>query len=267
MRFDRGLRNAMVKPYPLGHASASTAGFNEEDPRCIVGGVKDAGLWLNGQDLPSSIELQVRLTPVWVENGAATAKLADNKPCPLYPPRSIFSKVNVTTMGFGQYQKASGEEKVSFVGTSFLQYSLEMSHPFVFQKTFLVQPEGRSIHWTPQGVPFFWAYGGAQMGDDIHPLVVTLETMRGETTLHPLSLLSLGEQGIFPPKGREGKNEEVSFQDVFEEDQTRTFVESIEKGMAHINLIIGVDETGKPVKIPYHSYRLANGSLYYKKGE
>jgi hypothetical protein len=255
MRFDRGLRNAMVKPYPLGHESACTKGFNEEDPRCVLGGVKDAGLWLDGQDLPSSIELQVRFTPVWVENGTPTAKLAENKPCPLYPPQSAFSKVNVTAVGHGQYQKASGEEKVPFVGTSFLQYSLELPRPFLFEKTFLVQPEGRSIHWTPQGVPFFWAYGGAQIGDDIHPLVVTLEAMREETVLHSISLLSL----------REGK--EASFQDAFEENHSQTFIESIEKGMARINLIVGVDETGKPVKIPYHSHHLSNGSLHYKRGE
>jgi hypothetical protein len=261
MRFDRGLRNAMVKPYPLGHTSASTEGFNEEDPRCVMGGMKDAGLWLDDQDLPSSIELQVRLTPVWVENRSATAKLAENKPCQLYPPKSVFSKVTVTSMGSGQYQKASGEEKVPFVGTAFLQYSLELPHPFLFEKTFLVQPEGRSIHWTPQGVPCFWAYGGTQMGDDIHPLVVTLEATRDETVLHPLSLVSLVEQG------GEGKGEEAVIQDIFEEGHARTFIESIENGMAHINLIIGVDETGKSVKVPYHSYRLSNGSLYYKKGE
>lgn len=267
MRFDRGLRNTMVKPYPLGHESVSTAGFNEEDPRCVVGGMKDAGLWLNGRDLPSSIELQVLITPMWVENRVTTAQLGENEPCQLYPPRSAFSKVSVTAMGYGQYQKTSGEEKIPFVGISILQYSLELPHPYLFEKTFLVQPEGRNIRWIPQGVPFFWAYGGAQTGDDIHPLVVTLEAVRHETALRPLSLLTLGEQGFFPLKEGEGKSEEASFQDVFEQDHTRTFIESIEKGMAHINLIVGVDETGKPVKIPYRSYRLSDGFLYYKKGE
>lgn len=224
-------------------------------------------MWLNGRDLPSSIELQVLITPMWVENRVTTAQLGENEPCQLYPPRSAFSKVSVTAMGYGQYQKTSGEEKIPFVGISILQYSLELPHPYLFEKTFLVQPEGRNIRWIPQGVPFFWAYGGAQTGDDIHPLVVTLEAVRHETALRPLSLLTLGEQGVFPLKEGEGKSEEASFQDVFEQDHTRTFIESIEKGMAHINLIVGVDETGKPVKIPYRSYRLSDGFLYYKKGE
>jgi len=258
MRFDRGLRNAIVKPYPLGHAAVSTEGFNPEDPHCAFGGVKDAGVWLEEQNLPSIIELQVRLIPVWVENGAASARLGENTPCPLYPPQSVFSKVNVTALGVGQYQKASGEEKVPFIGHSFLSYSLDLPQPYLYQKTFLVQPEGRDIHWTPQGLPFLWAYGGSPIGDDIHPLVVTLEAVRNQTVLRSASFLSWREGGQ--------RNEEVLFQDVFEEDQTRTFIESIEKGMASINLVAGVDETGKPVKIPYHSYRLSKDYLYYRKG-
>lgn len=266
MRFDRGLRNAMVKLYPLGYGAISTEGFNSEDPHCAFGGVKDAGVWLGEKDLPSIIELQVRLTPIWVENDTASAKLGENKPCPLYPLQSVFSQINVTATEIGQYQKGSGEEKIPFIGNSFLNYSLDMPKPFLYKKAFLVQPEGRDIHWIPQGVPFLWAYGGSQIGDDIHPLGVTLEAMRDETILRSTSLLSWIEQGIFPFKEREGRNEEVSFQDDFEEEQTRTFLESIERGMAHINLIIGMDETGKPVKIPYHSYRLSKDYLYYKRG-
>lgn len=266
MRFDRGLRNAMAKPYPVGYTAISTDGFNSEDPHCAFGGLKDAGLWLEEQDLPSSIELKVRLIPVWIENSTATAKLGENKACPLYPPQSVFAKMNVTPMGVGQYQKISGGEKTPFIGTSFLNYSLDLPQPYLYQKAFLTQPQGHNVQCVPQGIPFLWAYGGAQIEDDIHPLVVTLEAARDETILRPASLLSWKEQGVFPSREGEKQREEVSFQDVFEEDQTRTFLESIEMGMAHIHLVVGVDETGKLVKIPYHSYRLSKDFLHYKKG-
>jgi hypothetical protein len=256
----------MVKPYPLGYTALSTDGFNSEDPHCAFGGLKDAGLWLGEQDLPSSIELLVRLIPVWIENSTATAKLGENKAFPLYPPQSVFAKMNVAPMGAGQYQKVSGGEKIPFIGTSFLNYSLDLPQPYLYQKTFLTQPQGRTIQWVPQGMHFLWAYGGAQIEDDIHPLVVTLEAARDETILRPTSLLSCKEQGFFPSKGGDEQREEVSFQDVFEEDQTRTFLESVERGMAHIHLVVGVDEAGKSVKIPYHSYRLSKDYLHYKKG-
>lgn len=102
------------------------------------------------------------------------------------------------------------------------------------------------------------------MGDDVHPLVVTLEALQQETILRPTSLLSWREQGIFPGRGG---NEDVAFQDIFEEDQTRTLLESIEIGMAELNLMIGVDERGQSIKIPYRSYQLSKSSLYYKRGE
>lgn len=261
MRFDRGLRSAMTKPYPMGHEATPTEDFNTEDPHCIVGGIKDAGEWLGEEDLPSMIELHVRLTPVWVDNGTASSQLGDNKACPLYPPQSAFSNIKITATGGGQYQKVSGNEKIPFTGSSFLHYSLDLPQPCLYQKTFLVQPEGRHIHWMPQGVLFLWAYGGAQMGDDVHPLVVTLETIRDQTILKPTSLLSWREQGIFPG------NEEVIFQDIFEEEETRTLMESLEMGRAKINLVTGVDEKGKLVKVPYHSYQLLKDSLFFKRGD
>jgi len=260
MRFDRGLRNAMMRPYPAGYEAASTKGFNTEDPLCVFGGAKDTGEWLGEEDLPSMIELHVRLTPVWVDNGTASSKLGDNKVCSLYPPQTTFSKIKIIAMGGGQYQKASGNEKIPFMGASFLHYSLDLPQPCLYEKTFLVQPEGRHIHWIPQGVLFLWAYGGAQMGDDVHPLVVTLEAIRDQTILKPTSLLSWREQDIFPG------SEEVIFQDIFEEEETRTLMESIEVGRVKINLTTGVDEKGNLVKVPYHSYQLLKDSLFFKKG-
>lgn len=154
MRFDRGLRSAMMKPYPIGHVAAATDRFNGEDPQCQFGGVKDGGVWFGEQNLPTIIELQVRLTSLWVDNEAASAKLADNNACPLYPLQSVLSKVSVDAMGTGHYQKASGEEMVPFIGEHFLDYRLELPMPHLYQKEFLVQPKGQHIYWVPQGIPF-----------------------------------------------------------------------------------------------------------------
>lgn len=266
MRLDRGLRIAQMKPYPLGHGALSTEGFNEEEPRCTIGGVKDPGLWLGDHQLPTHIELQVRLIPVWVDNQAASAQLSENSPCPLYPPHSAISHILIRNIGMGQYQKSSGDEKIPFNGTSFLDYTLELPKPYLYQKNFLVQPEGRDIRWTPQGRLFLWAYGATQIEDDIHPLVMTLESLRDETYVRSSSLLTWRNRGI-SPIGEVQRSDEVIFQDIFEEDQTRTLTESIESGMAHFNLLVGVDEKGSPVKIPYHSYRFSKDFLYYKKGE
>lgn len=229
--------------------------------------MKDPGIWLAEQALPSVIEIQVRLIPVWVDNETAFARLDENAACPLYPPQSVFSKVRVEATGVGQYQRASGEEKIPFIGTRFLDYHLNLPKPDLYQKEFLVQPEGQSVHCVSQGIPSLWAYGAQQVGDDIHPLVFTLEALRDETILRPTSLLSWREHGIFPTREGDVRSEEAVFQDVFEEDQTRTLVESIEAGMSVITLEVGIDETGESLTIPYHSYRLSKNYLFYKKGE
>lgn len=135
--------------------------------------------------------------------------------------------MRIEATGTGQFQKTSGADMLPFIGERFLEYRLDLPKPYLYQKEFLVQPQGRSIHWAPQGIPFLWAYGATQVGDDIHPLVVTLEALRDETILRPMSLLYWQERGI-APGGEE--NEEAAFQDAFEEEQTRTFMESIERG-------------------------------------
>jgi len=57
------------------------------------------------------------------------------------------------------------------------------------------------------------------------------------------------------------------FQDAFEEDETRTFFESIEAGMSLIHLEVGLDEKGQPLRVPYRSYRLSKNFIFYKKEE
>jgi hypothetical protein len=256
----------MMKPYPMGYTAASTDDFNRDDPQCQFGGLKDAGVWLAEQTYPSGIELHVRVTPIWLENNTAVAKLNDHSVCLLYPAQSVFSHVRVDAMGTGQYQKASGEERISFIGTRILDYELDLPTPSLYQKKFLVQPEGRSIHWiASERIPPLWAYGGQQIGDDIHPFVVTLESARDETLLHPTSLLYWRERG-FLLSGEWANKTEAAFQDAFAEDQMRTLIESIEAGMSTIYLKLGIDEIGDSLKIPYHSYRLSKGCLFYKKG-
>jgi len=114
MRFDRGLRRAVLKPWPVGYVAAPTDGLNVEKASCQWGGVRDSGIWLTEETCPSVIALQVRLIPVWLENGTALAQVAGNHPCALYPRRSAFCEVKVEAVGIGHYQRASGEEKVIF---------------------------------------------------------------------------------------------------------------------------------------------------------
>lgn len=68
MRFDRGLRSAVLRPWPSGYVALPTDGLNVEKALCHLGGVRDSGVWLTEKGYPSIIELQVRLTPVWLEN-------------------------------------------------------------------------------------------------------------------------------------------------------------------------------------------------------
>jgi hypothetical protein len=261
MRFDRGLRRAMPRPYPVGYAAMPTDGFNGEKAHCRFGGVKDAGVWLTEKVLPSIIELKVRLMSIWVDNVTAYAQLGESAPCALYPDKAAFSKVSVEFLGTGQYQKKSGEETVPFTGTHFLGYHLILPQPFLYRKNFKVQPEGRLIHQKQGGGTCLWAYGAQQVEDDIHPFVVALDSMRNETFLRASSLLYWREQGIHPSE------KERIFQEAFEEDEVRTFFESIEAGMSLIHLAVGLDEKGQPVSVPYRSYRLSKNFIFYKKEE
>jgi hypothetical protein len=270
MRFERGLRSTTLKPYPVGYMAVPTDDFNRDSPPYGFGDIKDSGVWLGEQDLPVVIELSVRMTPIWVENETAFATLDKSDGCYIYPLMSVFSKVLVEATGNGYYQKTSGEEKITFLGDGFLHYKLDLPQPHLYEKVFLVQGEGKTINWAPrekvvEDVPFLWAYGAQQVHDDIHPLVFSLESVRNETCLRPSSLLAWRERGINPPIiGALGPAITV-FQDVYEEDQTRTLKESIEAGMSVIYLIIGQEERGGILRIPYYSYRFAKNFIVYKR--
>lgn len=270
MRFDRGLRGAMARPYPSGYTALPTDDVNREKAHGQMGGVKDPGVWLEEQALPDVIELHVRLAPIWVDNEAACAKVDDSAVCFLYPCRSVFSKVRIEAAGTGYYQEAFGAERVPFTSARFSGYQLILPEPFLYQKIFQVQPEGRMIRWdssrmAPDGTPCLWAYGAQQGGEDIHPFVFTLDSIRGETFLQTSSLLFWRERGIHP-HGDHGEGAAV-FQDAFDEDQSRTLFESIEAGMSVIHLDVGTDERGQPLRIPYRSCRLSKNSMFYKKEE
>lgn len=166
----------------------------------------------------------------------------------------------------GAYQEASGQGKVIFTGTRLLDYRLALPDTCLYRKNFLVQPEGRLIHRSVsetgiEGIPYLWAYGGQQVGDDIHPFVFTMEALRHETFAQTSSLLYWRQQGIYPA------GEEGVFQDAFEEDQTRTLCESIEAGMSLIHLDVGLDEKGQVLRVPYRSFRLSKNFIFYKKEE
>lgn len=257
----------MVRPYPLGYVAASTDGFNNGKADCLLGGVKDPGVWLSEKAMPPLIELHVRLTPLWVDNPTATAQLGECASCSLYPPRNAFSHVLVEAVGTGQYQKASGEEKLPFIGVCFSGYQLVLPEPFLYQKTFLAQPAGHQINIENQETLFqrtsLWAYGAQQVGDDIHPFVFTVDSFNKETLLRPSSLLFWREQGIHPLQEQE--EGEVVFLDPFEEDHARTLFESIEAGMSVIQLRIGIDEKGAPLMVAYESCRLTKNTLIYKR--
>lgn len=265
MRFDRGLRSAMLKPYPAGYTATPTDGFNGEKAECQTGGMRDSGVWLSEERaLPSIIGIQVRLTPIWVDNDTALARCGESVACPLYPSQNVFCAVQIEATGTGHYQKASGEEKVPFIGTRFSGYRLVLPEPFLYQKNFQAQPEGRMIHQVSsegetEGAPCLWAYGAQHVEDDIHPFVFTVESVRDETVLEISSLLFWRERGIDPCE------DGLVFQDTFEEDQTRTLFESIEAGMSLVHLEVGVDETGQPLKIPYRSCQLSKNFIFYKK--
>jgi hypothetical protein len=272
MRLERGLRSSSLKPYAVGHVAPPTDDVNRDIPHCQFGDVRDSGVWIGEQDYPAVIELGVCVTPLWADNKTAVATLDTNASCSLYPPLSVFSRVRIGTTGNGFYQKVSGETKTPFIGESFLNYQLDVPKPFLYQKDFRTQPEGQKIRWStqdrsPQDGPVLWAYGAQQIGDDIHPLVFTLESVREETCLRVSSLLTWRERGIFPPTVGKVEPGHLMFRDVFEVDQTRSLKESLEAGMSVIYLKVGIDDFGNFLRIPYRSYRFMKNFIFYKKGE
>lgn len=270
MRLDRGLRSASFMQNATGYSAPPTDEFNLEEPQLQMGGIKDQGIWIDEQDYPTNIELCVRMTPIWLDNKPASAKLDNYAACQIYPSRSVFFRVKVETAGIGYFQKTSGGEKLSFVGERFLDYELDLPKPHLYQKDFLIQPDHQSIHWRTevQQNPFaLWAYGGQQVGDDIHPFVFTLESFREQTSLKASSLPSWRERGVVPKIVGQTEHASSAIQDIFTIDQTRTLKESIEAGMSVIHLKVGTDDSGIVVKVPYHSFRFAKNYISYKRGE
>lgn len=270
MRFEKGVRSVSLKAHPLGYGAPPTDDFNYESPICRLGGLKDGGIWLTGEDLPRTIEVGVRMTPVWVMDETAIATHLKSKSCQIYPLKSIFSKVCVEITQRGYFQKTSGDEKIPFVEDSLLQFKLEFPKPYLYEKKFLTQKEGQKINLgtiedKDGAIPCLWAYGGQQVGDDIHPFVFSLESIRQTTCIRPSSLLTWRERNIIPSSGVSSSQGEYGFQETFQEDQTRTLMESIEAGQSVIHLIIGRDETGKSLRMRYESYGFAKNFILYKR--
>jgi hypothetical protein len=271
MRFDRGLRSLALKPYPIGYIAASTDDINPDIPKCQFGKSQSGGVWVGDHETPDLLGLQVYLSPIWVDNETSWASIAENRPCLLYPSKSVYSKVCIGLKGNRYYQMSTQEEPMPFMGDMVLTYQLSLPKPFLYLKEFIIQPKGLNISCQEEpehqgAVPRLWAYGAQQIDDDIHPIVFSLDCVREETILAPSSLVSWRERGVIPqPAGglRQGSG---GFQDAYEEDQTRTLRESLEAGLSIIHLILGVDEIGKPLMIPYYSYRFAKNTIHYKKG-
>jgi hypothetical protein len=253
-----------MKPYPDGYKAVPTDTFNEEAPYCQLGGVKDEGVWLSDEDLPFVIEIQVRVIPVWVVNETAQAKLDDYAPCSLYPNQSTFSSVRIESTGHGYFQKGSGEGRTPFVGGKVLEFTLHLPTPYLYQKEFLTQPQGRFIQGDSSRKSL-WAYGATQVDEDFYPLVCSLESLQDETIIHQTSLPFWRDRGVHAfTKERQG-DDDICFEDIYSQDQTRTFMESIEAGMSEINLELGINEAGKLMKTSYDSYRLMGNQLFYKR--
>jgi hypothetical protein len=269
MRLDRGLRSAALKPYPAGYEAPSTDDVNHETPNCAFGGLSDPGVWVGDDDAPAIVGLNVRVIPFWAENLTASAKLDESLACPIYPPQSVLGKVRIEATREGFYQYSSGAEKMPFIEGRFLDYELELPLPHLYQKDYLIQPQGMHIHWNSQvkpneDVPYLWAFGAQQIGDDIHPILFSLEIVREQTHIISNSLLFWQERGVTPTLI--GQNQDSMIQDIFEIDQTRTLKESLEAGQSVIKLKIGKDETGYVSSVSYISYRLENNVILYMKG-
>jgi len=216
--------------------------------------------WQEQGLLPSSIEIHVALVPVWIDNQTASAQLGDASPCLLYPHHSAFSEVLVEPKGAGNYQLASGGERIPFVGTDLLGYRLVLPEP-LYRKRFRTQPEGQRIQsngYSHEGIPPLWAYGAGQVGDDIYPMAFEMDSVREETVVRAFSLLYWRKQGIYSGG--------LAFQDTFEEDESCSLCESLEAGKSMIHLE-AQDGRGKLVKIPYQSYRLENNFIFYRRQE
>ena len=271
MRFEKGLRSVRLKIHPLGYGAPPTDDFNYESPNYRLGGMKDRGVSLTDEDLPLILALGVRMTPVWVENETAIATHLKSTSCQIYPAKSIFSKVCVDATGSGYFQKSSGDEKINFVGDSLSEYKLDLPKPYLYEKIFLTQKEGQRINLGSLGdkdevFPCLWAYGGQQVGDDIHPFVFSLDSVRHTTFIRPSSLLIWRERGITPSDVTSSSYREFGFQETFQDDQTRTLMQSIEAGQSVIYLVMGHDETGEALRTAYNSYGFAKNFILYKKG-
>jgi hypothetical protein len=268
VRFDKGLRGSALKPYPPGYRAPPTDDINTEEPTLQFGGIKDGGVWLTDQTLPSVIELSVRLDSIWVNSiPPVLVQWGDDALIKLYPPKDALSCVQVIYTGTGCYQNQSGEAEIVFIGNHLSDYTLELPAPYLYQQDFAHQLPGHTIHWMPQSHQLpLWAYGGRTVEDDVQPFVFTVGSMRQESSVTPSSLLYWREQGIVPPAGGHINGQEVIFQDRIPQDQTYSFQESIEAGRAAIRLKIGIDEQGEDVSISYHSFRFSKNRLSFQKG-
>ena len=91
----------------------------------------------------------------------------------------------------------------------------------------------------------------------MRPFVFMLQP-NGKKTVVQASSLSVWRKTGVPLEGD-------GFQDAFEEDQTRSFCESIEAGMSVIYL--EATEKGQTAGIPYQSCRIEDNVIFYEKRE
>ena len=266
MRFERGLRGIALKSYPAGYAAIPTEDVNKDTPQLHIGEGKDSGVWLEGQEFPSTIELVVCVIPIWVKNETASGMFIKSAKCSIYSAKDIYSGIEIYTKGSGTFYK-SNDERGEIVEGRFLCYQLEIPRPCLYHKEFLTQEIGKEIHYAPgeETVPFLWAYGGGEIDGDIHPFVFSLESIRDETVVRTSSLLHWREHSILPPLIGEVLVNKSPIQDSFAKAQTLTLKESIEAGECRIHLKIGVDERGVELKIPYSSISFANNTIIYKR--
>lgn len=268
MRFDRGIRSFIGKPFPSGYFAPPTEASDQITSPYEIGREKDGGIWLENDALPSLLKLYVRVTPTWVDRVMPSVQFDDSKPCWLYQDQRCISSVQVDYAGKGEYQISAGKTTMPFQGTQFLGF--ELGGPFLLlQKTFQVQSAGHDIHWDFKGINKetipLWAYGGQQRGEDILPFVFTLEESNDLTHVSLTTLSYWHEQGISLPQGGCLNQQTIIYKDSFTPDEACSLKGSFEAGRSFVSLILGRDEKGAAVAIPYHSYRFSNGFVFYKR--
>lgn len=287
MRLDRSLREATSCHYPEGYTAPPTGMMNTQSASFQVGAGQSGGevVGEHGGLLPAFLRLKGKLVPIPLEKEDVIVQFVEDSKvfsgCPIYQmtapqiTKARCKALQIKYLGVGGYQMSSGSELIPFTGEKFVGYRFNSKilyeKKFCFQNTgtltctktslgnnrYLVTPPNMEL-----GYPL-WGYGGFYdprcRVSQIEQMFFTITQDKGKSAIHLVALSLLREKGVSPLTGGKLGQEIVVYMDKISEDQSLSLRDSLEGGASKIELIYGIDENGKDLTYPYHSFQVFEG--------